>query len=453
MTDEQIREYLRSRSDGTPPADLLGSISQSVTGRAQERRSWFTSFAPALAGLGLTAAVIVGAIVLSQSPDVGPPAGSTAPSISTPDESIVSRPSPTPPPSASASDSGETGSLTDAGGIVTGPAQDSEGRWGTITLERLPDLGGLREIVAADIDEANPDPASLYFVNDPAMFYVEVTVEYAADREPVPPDFGSDDWVIAGGPEPIRPLQVGFDALASHLPGAMAVVGEPIHGVLRFAVPRELASTELRLSYVPVGSEHPAWIVPLRLPGDPPEPFTMTPPSTEGLAEVAAAEAEALFATADTCTNPVAGYTVTFPDAWYTNTAIGPWPACSWFSPTFFEVDDPDVVPDEVMIVLTYTPNAGPFGIPSVALSGGETEVGGRPATRAEYVGVGGGFIEIGSFLSVYEVAMDGQALDEGDTGDVLSAAASWAIDDDPAEYRLATAVLDRIMASLTFDE
>ncbi len=449
MTDEQIREYLRSRSDGTPPADLLGSISQSVAAQAQVRRSWFTSFAPALAGLGLTAAVIVGAIILTQSPDVGPPAGSAAPSIATPDQSVVPRPSSTPVPSASA----ESGSLTEPGEILTGPAQDGEGRWGTITLERLPDLGGLREIVEVDMDEANPDPASLYFVNDPAMFYLEVAVEYLADREPNPMDFGSDDWIVAGGPEPIHPSQVGFNSLGSHLPGAMAVMGDPIRGVVRFAVPRDLASTELRLSYAPVGSEHPAWIVPLRLPGDPPEPFTMTPPTAEGLAEVAAAKAEVLFGTPDTCTNPVAGYTVTYPDEWYTNTPIGPGPACSWFSPTSFEVDDPDVVPDEVLVVLTYTPDAGPFGVPSVALSGGETEVDGRPAVWAEYVGVGGGFIDIGSFVYTYEVAMDGQALDEGDTGDVLSANASWAIKDDPAVYRLATAVLDRIMASLVFDE
>ena len=449
MTDDQIREYLRARSDGVPPADLLGSISQSVFAETQDRRSRFASFGPAVAGLGLTAAVIVAAIVLTQSPDVGPPAGSAAPSIATPDPSVISRPSPTPLPSEPA----DSGSLTDVGGIVTGPAQDSQGRWGTITLERLPDLGGLREIVEVDIDEADPNPASLYFVNDPAMFYLEVAVEYLADREPDPLDFGSDDWVVAGGPEPIHPLQVGFDALGSHLPGAMAVVGDPIRGVLRFAIPRDLASTELRLSYVPPESEHPAWISPLRVPGEPPEAFAMTPPSADGLAEVAAAQAEVLFAEPDTCTNPVAGYTVTFPDAWYTNTAIGSWPACSWFSPTFFEVEDPDVVPDEVVIVITYTPDAGPFGVPSVAISGGSVEIGGRPATRAEYVGVGGGFIDIGSFISVYEVAMDGQALDEGETGDVLSASASWAIDEDPAAYRLATAVMDRIMASLVFDD
>jgi hypothetical protein len=165
------------------------------------------------------------------------------------------------------------------------------------------------------------------------------------------------------------------------------------------------------------------------------------------------ASAEALFATPDTCTNPVAGYTVTFPDAWYTNTAIGSWPACSWFSPTFYEVEDPDVIPDEIAIVLDFHPDSPPFGIPSVAVDSASLRVGGRPAVSVEYVGVGGGFIEIGSFLYQYRVAMSGQVPEEGETGDTLIASASWSLQDDAESYRLATAVLDRIMASLVFDD
>jgi hypothetical protein len=448
MTDDQIRDYLRSRAEGLPPPDLLDAISHAADATLQQGRSWFAPLLPVV-GLGLGAAAVIAAIVLTQSPDVGPPPPGSAPSISTPDPSVGSRPPRTPAPSAST----DSGSLTDRGGILTMPAQDEEGRWGTVTMERLPDLGGLREIVEVDIDEANPDPTLLYFDNDSAMFYLEVAVEYLAEREPEPLDFGFDDWTVLGGPEPIPPIQVGFDALASHLPGAMAVVGDPIRGILRFAIPRDLATTELRLAYRPAGFDDPVWIAPLRLPGAPPEPFEMTPPSAPGLAETAAAQAENLFAAPDTCTNPVAGYTVTYPDDWYTNTAIGSWPACSWFSPTFYEVDDPEVVPDEIAIVLTYEPDSGPFGVLSVALSSEAVEVGGRPARRVEYIGVGGGFIDIGSFLYQYRVWMDGQEPQEGETGDTLSANASWAIHDDPAEYRLATAVLDRIMASLTFDE
>ncbi len=90
-----------------------------------------------------------------------------------------------------------------------------------------------------------------------------------------------------------------------------------------------------------------------------PEPAAPNPPyvAREGypFTVIESAEADELFAMRDTCTNRVAGYTVTYPDTWYTNTEIGGWPACNWFSPTFYEVgDDPNEVPPEVAIVLTF---------------------------------------------------------------------------------------------------
>lgn len=457
MSDDQIREYLRSRADGSAPSDLLDAISRAADATPQQRRSWFASLAPAVVGMGLTAAVVLAAIMLTQSPDVGPPDPSSAPSTATPDPSVVSRPSPTPTPSAST----DSGSLTDVGGILTMPAQDADGAWGSITSERLPDAGGLREIVNVDLDPEDPDPTSMFFVNDPAMFYLELSVEYFGDREPDPLDFGSDDWLVLGGPEPIQPIDVGLDALGSHLPGAMAVVGDRIAGIIRFAIPRDLAATELHLAYRPVGFDEPVWIAPLRTPGAPPEPLARITPDPIVYVErnglpvdvVDSAGADALFATPDTCTNPVAGYTVTYPDDWYTNTAIGTWPACSWFSPTTYEVDDPDVIPGEIAIVLYFIPDSGPIGEPSQPVAGGPVEIDGRPTARHEFVGVGGGFMDIGSFVYRYEIGMSGQAPEEGETGDTLIAQAGWGLDDDPEAYRLATAVLDRIMASLTFDE
>jgi hypothetical protein len=222
-------------------------------------------------------------------------------------------------------------------------------------------------------------------------------------------------------------------------------------GTLTFAVPRSLADAELRLEYQPASYDAPAWVGLVRRPGAAPETFVMAPPGP--ITAEQAAIAEALFAAPDTCTNPVAGYTVTFPDEWYTNTAVGSWPPCSWFSPVFYEVDDPDVVPDEVAIVIRYEPEVEAIGMPSVALLNEQTEVDGRPTFRAEYVGVGGGFMDIGSFAYNYVVGMDGELPGEGDPGPVLGATASWAVEEDPKAYRLATAVLDRIMASLVFNE
>lgn len=448
MSDDQIRAYLRSRAVGQPPPDLLDAISHAADATPQQRRSWFAPLVPAAIGVGLTAAAILIATLVSRDPDVGPVSSEPPSPISTPDVSVISRPSPTPAPSTA----GEEGDLTQAGAQLTIPALDAEGSWGSISIKRLPDAGGLRTIVTADLDEADPDPSTLYFVNDPDMFYLEVSVEYLAEREPDPLRFGADDWVLQGGTETIGSMDEKFFAMPADFGlGAVGRVDDTFFGTLTFAVPRSLADVELRLEYQPASHEVPAWVGLVRRPGAAPETFVMAPPGP--LTAEQAAIAEALFATPDTCTNPVAGYTVTFPDDWYTNTAIGSWPACSWFSPMFYEVEDPAVVPDEIAIVINYQPDSGPFGMPSVAVASGSVEVGGRPARWTEYVGVGGGFIDIGSFVYQYKVWMDGQEPQEGETGDTLIATSSWAPEDDPEAYRLATAVLDRIMASLVFDE
>lgn len=449
MSDERIRDYLRSRASGLPPPDLLDSISRAADAHPQRRRPWSSPVLPAAVGLTLTAMAIVAAMLVSQVPNVGPgPSGSPSPTP-TPDASAVSRPSPTPAESIGAAE----GDLTEAGTQLTIPALDAEGSWGFIAIERLPDAGGLRTIVRADIDESDPDPSTLYFLNDPDMFYLEIYVQYRAEREPDPLQFGADDWVLKGASETMTSLDEKFFAMPANFggPAIEFVPDDTFFGTLTFAIPRSLADVELRLEYQPASDDSPAWVGLVRRPGPAPETFVMAPPGP--ITATQAAIVAALFATPDTCHNPEAGYTVTFPDDWYTNTAIGSWPACSWFSPTFYEVDDPDTVPDEVAIVLTYTPDVEAIGLPSVARRNEQTEVGGRPAFRAEYVGVGGGFIDIGSFLYSYAVGMDGRLPGEGEPGDVLGASVSWAVEEDPEAYRVATAVLDRIMASLVFDE
>ena len=460
MSDEQIHEYLKSRSQGTPPADLVDGISRAVAGAPQQQHSWVASLLPMAAAAGLAAAVLVTALVIGEDPEVGPDP--------TPSPSVAASPDASPEASVSAvetsapSTQAEPGDLADAGARVTIPAQDRSGPWGTIVVERLPDLGGLREIEAGDIDEANPDPSTLYFVNDPDMFYLELAVEYRVDREPDPRAFGADDWLLVAGTETLAPMDDKLFTMAANFASpAIVIVGDTFTGTVVFAVPRRLAETELSLAYRPASHDQAVWTALVRRPGTPPDTFVMAPPEPiayvqrPGLpfAVAESEEADELFAAPDTCTNPVAGYTVRYPDDWYTNTEIGPWPACSWFSPTFFEVEDPEVVPDEVAITIHYRPDSGPFVMVSVAVAGGPVEVGARPAARAEYVGVGGGFIDIGSFLYEYKVWMDGQEPQAGETGDTLLASASWTIDEDQAAYRLATAVLDRIMASLIFEE
>lgn len=59
------------------------------------------------------------------------------------------------------------------------------------------------------------------------------------------------------------------------------------------------------------------------------------------------------------------GYTVAYPDEWYTNTVIGDVRPCSWFSPTYFDVIDPAVPPDEIAIFLGYFDGATGSNEPS----------------------------------------------------------------------------------------
>lgn len=99
MNDEQIIEYLRSRSQVQPPIDLVSSVMAEVDA-APPRRSWLAFWVPAGVAAAAVATVLVLALFLSQrAPDVGPaPPDSAAPSVSTPPS-----PQPTREPSAEAS--------------------------------------------------------------------------------------------------------------------------------------------------------------------------------------------------------------------------------------------------------------------------------------------------------------------------------------------------------------
>jgi hypothetical protein len=154
--------------------------------------------------------------------------------------------------------------------------------------------------------------------------------------------------------------------------------------------------------------------------------------------------ADALFAEADTCTNPVVGYAVTYPDSWYTNTAVGDTPACSWFSPVFFEVTDPEEVPTEIAMTI----GAFDGGIGQIPewprVDRGTVRIGPYEFTRFEDFIPGDMF-----FWTDYERHYTYVAwLDDDYQGQKLIAGLGSAAGD----YDLNRAVLDRIMASMQFD-
>jgi hypothetical protein len=341
-------------------------------------------------------------------------------------------------------------------------ARDADGPWGAITLVRGMDAGGYRLVSKADLDPAATDARAMFFHNDPELFYLELQVTYEADR--IPEHYGSGDWLLGTASGPVAtPIERGgvVQDLPPELPGSNLRLA-PSTATLVFAVPRSDADERLFLVYRPDGRL--AWEAPVREPGEPPAPVpSVVPPlpvpegyvTQSGLpfSVLFSPAADDLFARPDTCTNPEAGYTVTFPDDWWTNTAIGDVPACSWFSPTFFEVPDPTVVPDEVVIVITVLTTHA-IGMGGQELPVPEIEsIDGRCALRNEQVGVGGGFMMLGSHSYGYDVWIEGTLCDERELSVIAVARTGWEIDEDAENYILNKAVLDRIMASMVFED
>lgn len=115
------------------------------------------------------------------------------------------------------------------------------------------------------------------------------------------------------------------------------------------------------------------------------EPTTASTPTSGtpgGFTIAPNAEADALFLVRDDCQNLRDGYRVSFPEDWWTNTEIGDFPPCIWFSPTFYQVPDVKKVPDEIAIVIEY--HGGDVGTFEDVASQDSVTVGGQPASRIE---------------------------------------------------------------------
>jgi hypothetical protein len=376
-----------------------------------------------------------------------------------------------PAPRASSSAPGGPATTPDAeallepGGRVAIAATDERGGWGTITIRRREDVGGFRQISNVDLDPDAADARPMFFQNDPDSFYVVLEVVYRADRQPE--TYGAQDWALRIGAEAnqLSPIQRGGLAndLAADLPGGNLAFGVREYSVV-FAVPRTAAAETLTLMYQPTDTR--GWETPLRAPAAPPAPVAsvippLLPPegyvSRSGMAfsVLFSAEADALFSTPDTCTNPEVGYTVTFPDDWWTNTAIGDLQACSWFAPVQFEVDELLTPPEEVAITIqTVGPTDGiGMGGQDLATVPAIGAAAGLPAIRTEQVGVGGGFFEFGTHRYTYLVGIDGALPGGDDPVHVMISATEWEIADDPTTYTVHKAVLDRMMATIRFHD
>lgn len=141
--------------------------------------------------------------------------------------------------------------------------------------------------------------------------------------------------------------------------------------------------------------------------------------------------ADALFLDRDECENVEGGYRVQFPEAWYTNTEIGSFAPCVWFSPEFYEVDDEDEVPDEIAITIERID--GEFGSDGDPNQREEVTVGGAAAVRITFDD------------AYFYVVQLGATPEEGPN---LVARTTTEMGGD---HELNKAVLDRIMATMEF--
>jgi hypothetical protein len=358
-----------------------------------------------------------------------------------------------PPASGSPSPATDVISFTAQNDEVTLPALDVDGAWGTITVRRGADTGGY------PTNAVRPD-----------SFVVEAHVTYVVDRDTAA-KFGARDWVLvnASDRKPVGsvfvpdPTVEPWETWALHpLPGEVsadmiAVEPRTLDGWLLFEVSREVAGVPLELVYRPEGFTDAVSVLAIRGAGaapdpvptataDPtPAPLTYVQPSGAPFTVIEDADADQLFAEPDSCTNPSAGYTLSFPDDWYTNTAIGSTPACSWFSPTIFEVDGSEVPAEIAIVIGSFEGGIGFIHEPDYSVSD-QVEIDGRNASRTEEIGGMGadGWLPRSLFTYQYTIWADDDYLG-------LKVIATTRNDHD-GDYELNKAVLDRLMASLRFD-
>jgi hypothetical protein len=365
-----------------------------------------------------------------------------------------------PDPSATDSAPGPTGGLpfevserlVDRFDRVELDAIDGVGSFGAITLIRGRDVGG-------------------YALNaiDPEAFVIEVSVTYETDRQPSA-DFGRPDWVVVGEDglpvggffspafDATPEVQDPADPELGTWPGAVDVTGELIRGTMYLLIPRDAANERLLLVYRPASHPQGVLAMLLREAGAAPEPVpTASPiPTPEPLAYVDrsglpfsvidSAEADALFASTNTCTEAVGGYTIAFPSTWFTNEPTPDVPACSWFAPAPFDVEGPTAPPEVVITISAFEGGIGFVHQPDYSVQD-QVTIGGWSASRTEEIGGFGadGPLPRSRYQYGYIVFASVDPL-----GLKVGAGTS---NDRPGDYALHKAVLDRIMASMTLEQ
>jgi hypothetical protein len=444
VIQDRVIEYLRSRGQATPPLDLVDGVMRAIGGLSAQQGRRFTpalAIGGAIAGAAVIAAVVIlgwpSALFVTQpSPK---PTSSTSPTASTP---LADSASPMPIPTAepvsyvakeglpfTVIDSAEADALFEvtqrctsaAGYEITYPASwyTNHAVYTNPAIEETPACSwfGPRPFeganlgihpgaaVSVGISEAFDDP----WGGHPAE---EVTIAGLTGRRI---DFpGSRDhhsyFYDAWAPEDVQ------------LPG-----GEHIHSGTRsdrigdYTLNRAVLD-RMMASLILIEDESPT---------------TFAPGHN--------AEAQALFADPRSCTSSGGGWAIQFPVAWYTDEtgdqdASEPDAACTLFGP--------DPIVEGVNAAISSARIEGDYGSFEQPVARQHEIVAGRPAVRVEYRGAAGeGGTQPQTWRQLVWLIQIGGTEESGPNLVFTTST------DDPGDYELNKAILDRMIASLELVE
>lgn len=359
--EEMVADYVRASMRVEVPDTLIAEVMRSAAATPQASRPWFHAFAPFVPAVAAVAATlliaVVGLLITSPRPIGLGPDESSAP------------PSPTPAPTLTPEDAR---TLTEPGDVIVIPATDSEGQFGTITIERGEERAAYPDFTPLAADLMRQE-----------VFFIELHVRYDIHR-PTDADYGdsvfgwaadgdgdgldADDriWQYVGaydvdgqlletGPRPLLPAVVAGSQDASGWLALEVMASAADYDVYLVAFADEdapppadfpgfevQASALIRTPAEPVGlSGSPS---PAPSGGETPPPnFQRLPtpapealPTFQPLPDPAADE---LLADPETCHNDELAMTIAFPRGWHTNEAYEDLPACTWFDSEPFDTE------------------------------------------------------------------------------------------------------------------
>lgn len=382
MNDEQIIEYLRSRSRVDVPMGLSRQVMTEIAA-APAHRSWFAGLVPAVASVAVVAVVaVVAFLVVKLPPSAGPSASPSFPVVATDPRFTAC-----------------SGTTFRDQVIAAFPFIAADYRRHFPNMGRSPELEVDQPAFAVVFEEGLQPPGVLGRLNrsspaaSPSGHMVCVYVGEAPDGEP----YYYVDVDITGMRVELEP-----PALPNPTPSA---------------TPAQPETPEPTPEPTPSESPPPGYVAVDRLP----------------ITVLANDEADALFTEVQRCVSK-AGYAVDFPAGWSTNAPTEGTPACSQF------VSEVDGVWISMQV---FDGNAGYTGETPVYFSE-QLSIGGFSGHRAEFGPDMGATVATPSPERTYWYLIPFT-----NAGPTFIAQTGNNVADD---YPLAKAVLDRMVASISFD-